>query len=67
MYFPVMNPAIGALVGFTAVPMQIRHMRLGHAPDEGASWLHATLSRESTRHGVSVEHDERTNTFTLRW
>jgi poly-gamma-glutamate capsule biosynthesis protein CapA/YwtB (metallophosphatase superfamily) len=67
MYFPVMNPAIGALVAFTAVPMQIRHMRLAHAPDEGASWLHATLSRESARYGVSVERDERTNAFTLRW
>ena len=67
MYFPVVNPASGALVEFTAVPMQIRHFRVAHAPDEGAAWLHATLSRESTGYGVEVVRDERTNTFTLRW
>ena len=67
MYFPVVNPASGVVVEFTAVPMQIRHFRVGHAPDEGVSWLHATLSRESTRYGVDVERDGRTNTFTLRW
>jgi poly-gamma-glutamate synthesis protein (capsule biosynthesis protein) len=67
MYFPVVNPASGTLVEFTAVPMQIRHMRARHAPDEGVSWLQATLSRESTRYGVDVERDERTNSFTLRW
>ena len=67
MYFPVVNPASGALVEFTAVPMQIRHFRVAHAPDEGAAWLHATLSRESAGYGVEVVRDERTNTFTLRW
>jgi poly-gamma-glutamate capsule biosynthesis protein CapA/YwtB (metallophosphatase superfamily) len=67
MYFPVVNPASGTLVEFTAVPMQIRHLRAGRAPDEGVSWLHATLSRESARFGVDVARDERTNTFTLRW
>ena len=67
MYFPVVNPASGTLVEFTAVPMQIRHLRAGRAPDEGVAWLHATLSRESNRYGVDVERDERTNTFTLRW
>ncbi|HTR05965.1 MAG TPA: CapA family protein [Paraburkholderia sp.] len=67
MYFPVVNPASGALVEFTAVPMQIRHFRVVHAPDEGAAWLHATLSRESAGYGVEVVRDERTNTFTLRW
>jgi poly-gamma-glutamate capsule biosynthesis protein CapA/YwtB (metallophosphatase superfamily) len=67
MYFPVVNPASGALVAFTAVPMRIRHLRVGHAPNEGASWLHATLSRESARYGVNVERDANTNTLTLRW
>ncbi|RZF24542.1 CapA family protein [Paraburkholderia sp. UYCP14C] len=67
MYFPVVNPASGNLVEFTAVPMQIRHFRTGRAPDDGASWLHATLSRESSRYGVDVKRDACTNTFTLRW
>jgi poly-gamma-glutamate capsule biosynthesis protein CapA/YwtB (metallophosphatase superfamily) len=67
MYFPVVNPASGSLVEFTAVPMRIRHLRLACAPDEGASWLHATLSRESARYGAAVERDASLNTFTLRW
>lgn len=67
MYFPVVDPASGTLVEFTAAPMQIRHLRVGRAPDEGAAWLHATLSRESARYGVDVVRDERTNWFTLRW
>jgi len=67
MYFPVVNPASGALVELTAVPMEIRHMRVGRAPDEGTSWLHATLARESARYGVKVERDANTNTFTLQW
>ncbi|WP_433706320.1 CapA family protein [Paraburkholderia sacchari] len=65
MYFLVMDPAKGTLVEFTAQPMQIRHLRVGHAPDEGAAWLHATLRRECARYGVEVERDTPTNTFTL--
>ncbi|WP_043285452.1 CapA family protein [Paraburkholderia oxyphila] len=67
MYFPEVDPTGGALVALTAVPMQIRHLRVGHAPDEGVSWLYATLQRECGRFGVDVERDTRMNTFTLRW
>lgn len=67
MFFPSVDPASGTLLELTAVPMRIRHLRAERAPDEGASWLHATLSRESARYGVTVEHDASTNTFTLRW
>nr|WP_226377319.1 MULTISPECIES: CapA family protein [Burkholderia] len=54
MYFPVLDADSGALVEMSAVPMQIRNLRLQRASAEGRTWLHAVLERESRRFGTHV-------------
>lgn len=54
MYFPVLDAGSGALVELSAVPMQIRNLRLQRAPADGKAWLHAVLERESRRFGTHV-------------
>lgn len=66
MYFPLVDGATGALRQLSAVPMQIRHFSLRRAPEQGVSWLCATLDRESGKQGT---HATRVadDTLALRW
>jgi len=66
MYFPVVDAETGGLLEMSAVPMQIRHLRLRHAPEEGAAWLCATLARESGKCGAKVTRGE-AGTLLLQW
>jgi poly-gamma-glutamate synthesis protein (capsule biosynthesis protein) len=54
MYFPVVRPPDGTLAGLDMVPLQIRHMRLRHAPSADATWLADTLSGEGKRFGTRI-------------
>ena len=54
MYFPVVRAADGTLAGLDMVPLQIRRMRLHHAPPADASWLADTLNREGKRFGTRI-------------
>lgn len=58
MYFPTLDPAMGALRALRLAPMQIRNLRLNRAGAEDARWLRDMLNRESRRFGVRVELDE---------
>jgi poly-gamma-glutamate synthesis protein (capsule biosynthesis protein) len=54
MYFPVVRAADGTLASLDMVPLQIRNMRLHHAPPADASWLANTLNREGGRFGTHI-------------
>ena len=49
MYFVSINPGSGELTRLKMTPMRIRRFRLNRASAEEASWLAATLDRESGR------------------
>lgn len=55
LYFVSVDGGDGTLVELSAVPMQIRQMRLRCAPAQGVVWLHTTIARESERLGTRVE------------
>ncbi|WP_441618433.1 CapA family protein [Cupriavidus sp. RAF12] len=66
MYFPVIDAETGALLEMSAVPMQIHHLRLRHAPAEGVSWLRTTLVHENGKFGGQVIQDD-TGALLLQW
>lgn len=58
MYFVRVNPRSGELTGLEMTPMRIRRFQLKRASDEEASWLAATMDRESRRFDSRVELQE---------
>ncbi|CAN0626172.1 putative polyglutamine synthesis accessory protein MT0602 [Burkholderia multivorans] len=65
MYFPRVDAGSGALRDLLMVPMQVRHLSVRRAPDDGVSWLADTLERESAAFGTHVKRDE-TGVLSLR-
>jgi poly-gamma-glutamate synthesis protein (capsule biosynthesis protein) len=57
MYLATLHIADGALAGLDMVPLRMRNMRLHRASPADASWLAATLSRESDRFGARARID----------
>ena len=66
MYFPALAPGSGKLLGLELVPMQMCRFRLQRASAADASWLCATLTRESRRFGVALEPGSN-GRLQLRW
>ncbi len=66
MYFPLVDAATGSLRELAAVPMQIHRFRLRRAPQEGVSWLCATLERECGRWGMHAMRAA-DDTLSFRW
>ena len=58
MYFVSVNPRSGELTRLEMIPMRIRRFQLNRASGEEASWLAATMDRESRRFGSRVELQE---------
>lgn len=57
MYFAVIDPATGRLVGLQLTPTQIRNLRINLADAEDALWLRDTLNREGQRFGTRFQLD----------
>jgi len=58
MYFVSVNTRSGKLTRLEMTPMRIRRFQLNRASAEEASWLAATMDRESRRFGSRVELQE---------
>jgi poly-gamma-glutamate synthesis protein (capsule biosynthesis protein) len=65
MYFPAIDRS-GDLIRLDMTPMRVRRFRLQRASGEEASWLAATLDRESRKLGARVEPGAEGG-LTLRW
>jgi len=57
LYFPVLEPARGRLVGLRMEPTRMHGFSLRRAGRSDADWLAATLSRTSERFGTVVDCD----------
>jgi poly-gamma-glutamate synthesis protein (capsule biosynthesis protein) len=55
MYFPVLAPRTGRLIGLRMAPMRIRKMRLNRASPAEAEWLRDRLSSICQPFGARVE------------
>ncbi|HYA19307.1 MAG TPA: CapA family protein [Burkholderiales bacterium] len=66
MYFPVVEAATGRLLEFSAIPTQIRRLRVNYAPAEGVRWLIECLNREGKKLGTWAEQGAG-NALSLRW
>jgi poly-gamma-glutamate synthesis protein (capsule biosynthesis protein) len=55
MYFPLLNPENGRLLGLEMHAMQIRKFRLQSASEADTRLLQTTLSREGARLGTDVD------------
>jgi poly-gamma-glutamate synthesis protein (capsule biosynthesis protein) len=65
MYFPAIDHS-GDLMRLDMTPMRVCRFRLQRASSEEASWLAATLDRESRKLGARVELDAN-GRLSLRW
>ena len=66
MYFITINTRSGELTHLEMVPMRIRRFQLNRASGEEASWLAATMDRESRRFRSRVELQE-DQSLSLGW
>jgi poly-gamma-glutamate capsule biosynthesis protein CapA/YwtB (metallophosphatase superfamily) len=66
MYFPSFDAASGELLQFAITPTRTHRFRINRAEGDDAAWLRATLNREGTIFGTSVEAQLHGTLF-LRW
>jgi len=66
MYFVMMDPASGKLVGLRMIPMRLEKFRVNRASGADATWLRDTLNREGKGFGVRMELDG-ANVLNAHW
>lgn len=66
MYFLAVEPASGALVGLTMVPMRLRRFRLNRVSGDELDWICGMMNRQAGRFGARVEL-EVDGALGLRW